>query len=92
MLTSTKAYLVAQDTLSPAGKKPVIFVRRRLNDVDFYGGAIKSEGGEYERLIFISPMPMNVGGTRYAGVGISGYESIVAAVTNSYSIAEFSRS
>ena len=92
MLTGTKAYLVAQDTQSSVGKKPVIFVRRRLNDVEFYGAAIKEEGDKPERLVFVAPTPMNVGGTRYLGVGLTGYESIVAAVTNSYGIAEFSRS
>lgn len=92
MLSSTKAYLVAKDTEVGA---PFLFVRKRLNDIDLLGGAIKQNGERPERLVFVSPNPIavNLGGTttRYLAIGLTGYEEIVAACINTYSISEFDR-
>lgn len=94
LITSTRAYLVALDTQSSIGKKPFLLVRRRLDDIKLLGGLISeaADAGKPERLIFVSPNPMNVGGTRYAAVGISGYEQIVCACVNIYALAQFTRS
>lgn len=92
MLPTTKAYLVARST--NVGK-PFLFVRKKLNDIDLLGGAIKENGEKPERLVFVSPNPVavNVGGTtkRYLAVGVTGYEEIVAACINPYAISEFNR-
>ena len=92
MLSSTIAYLVAKDTEVGA---PFLFVRKRLNDIDLLGGAIKQNGERPERLVFVSPNPIavNVGGTttRYLAVGLTGYEEIVGACINPYAVSEFER-
>jgi len=92
MLSTNKCYLVARNT--NVGK-PFLFVRKKLNDINLLGGAIKSGGEKPERLVFTSPNPIavNVGGTtkRYLAVGMTGYEEIVAACINPYAVAEFNR-
>lgn len=92
LIGSTKAYLVATSTESSVGRRCVLFVRKRLNDISLLGGVLSESGEKPERLVFTSPNPMNVGGTRYLGVGLTGYEEIVAAVVNSYGLALFDRS
>lgn len=93
LLDSSVGYLVANDT---AVGKPFLFVRKRLSDIDLLGGAIKSNGDRPERLVFVSPNPIavNVSGTtrRYLGVGLTGYENIVAACINPYCVSKFTRS
>ena len=91
VLGSTKAYLIARD--SEMGK-PVLWVRKRLNEIELLGGVIKEEDGERpERLIFASPNPVSVGtnNTRYLAVGVTGYEEFAGAVVNPYALAEFTR-
>lgn len=92
-LSSTVAYLVANSTTVG---KPFLFVRKKLNDIDLLGGAIKQGGDKPERLVFVSPNPIavNVGGTttRYLAVGMTGYEEIVAACINPYAVSKFTRS
>jgi hypothetical protein len=89
-LTSNIAYLIANSTVVG---KPFLFVRKRLNDIDLLGGAIKSTGERPERLVFVSPNPIVASGgtTRYLAVGVTGYEQIVAACINPYAIAKFTR-
>ena len=90
VLSTSRAFLVATDT--EVGK-PILFVRKRLNDIDLLGGVIKKSGEKPERLVFVSPNPITVTGTaRYLAVGMTGYEQIVAAVTNAYGIVRFDRS
>jgi len=91
LIGSTRAYLVATSTNSSVGGRCLLFVRKRLNDIKLLGGVISESGEKPERLVFTSPNPMNVGGTRYLGVGLTGYEELVAAVTNSYGLANFTR-
>jgi len=91
LITSTKAYLVATNSNAAVGKNPLLFVRKRLNDIELLGGVISEKGDKPERLVLVSPNPMNVGGTRYLAVGLTGYEEIVAAVTNPKAIVEFTR-
>ena len=83
------AYLVAKDTTMG---KPNLFVRKKINDIDLLGGAIKEDGGESQRVVFVSPNPITVtGSARYLAVGITGFEEIVVANTNPYGIYRFSR-
>jgi len=93
VLPATTAYLVAKDT--EAGL-PFLFVRKRLNDIDLLGAAIKQNGERPERLIFASPNPVavDVSGTskRYLAVGLTGYEEVVCACINPYAVSEFVRS
>lgn len=89
-LDSTRAFLVGRDT--EAGR-PVLFVRKRLNDIDLLGGAIKRQGEKPERLVFVSPNPVTVvsNSTRFLAIGVTGYENIVCAVTNPKAIVKFDR-
>lgn len=89
VLASTKAYLFATDT--EAGK-PVLFVRKKLSDIELLGGVISDKGEQPERLVFTSPNPVNVGATRYLALGVTGFEEVAVAVTNPYAIARFLRS
>ncbi len=83
------AYLVATD--SEVGK-PNLFVRKKINDIDLLGGAIKQDGGAPQRVIFVSPNPITVtGSARYLAVGITGFEEIVVANTNPYAVYKFQR-
>jgi len=90
VLSSTVAYLVGKNTTIG---KPFLFVRKRLNDIDFLGGALKQNGEKPERLIFVSPNPIvaSGGSTRYLALGITGFEEIVCACVNPYAIAKFNR-
>lgn len=90
ILTSTKAYLWGTNT--QVGK-PLIFVRKRLSDIDLLGGAIYNNGEKPERLVFVSPNPIHAttGTNRYLAVGVTGYEQIGAAVVNSYALSSFNR-
>lgn len=91
ILSATKAYLVG---LVGVSGKPVLFVRKKLNDIDFLGGALFENGEKPERLVFVSPNPVqaNAGNNRYLAVAVTGYEQIGAAVTNPYALARFIRS
>lgn len=91
MLSATRAYLIATDTTVG---KPFLFVRKRLNDIDLLGGAIKQSGEKPERLVFVSPNPLAItsgSARRYLAVGLTGYEEIVAACLNPYAVSEFNR-
>jgi WD40 repeat protein len=90
IISSNTAFLVG--TNSVVGK-PVLFVRKRLSDIDLLGGAIKSNGEKPERLVFVSPNPVHAtsGTSRYLAVGITGYEQIAIALTNPYATARFIR-
>ncbi len=90
ILSATKAYLFG---LNGVSGKPLLFVRKQLNDIDLLGGALYENGTKPERLIFVSPNPVtaNAGANRYLAVGIIGYEQFVLAVTNPYAIARFNR-
>ena len=88
-LASTNAFLVAKDN---ENGKPLLFVRKELNDIDFLGGTITSVGDRPQRLVFVSPNPVTVtGSARYLAIGITGYEQIAAAVTNVKGIWKFER-
>jgi hypothetical protein len=90
-LAANTGYLIANSTESG---KPFLFVRKRLNDIDLLGAAIKQNGDRPERLVFASPNPIVASGgtTRYLAVGLTGYEEIVAACTNPYAVSKFQRS
>jgi len=90
-LAANTAYLIA---LSTEVGKPFLFVRKRLNDIDLLGAAIKQNGERPERLVFASPNPITASGgtTRYLAVGLTGYEQIVAACINPYAVSRFIRS
>lgn len=91
LVAATKAYLVG--TNAEAGK-PVLFVRKQLNDIDLMGGAIMENGEKPQRLVFVSQNPIHAtsGTARYLAVGLTGFEEIAVAATNPYALAEFSRS
>lgn len=90
ILSENKAYLYG---LVGVSGKPLLFVRKKLNDIDLMGGAIYENGTKPERLVFVSPNPVHAttGTSRYLAVGLTGYEEIAAAVTNPYAIARFVR-
>ena len=89
VLPADTAYLVATD--STMGK-PNLFVRKRINDIDLLGGAIKQDGAAPQRIIFVSPNPITVTSTaRYLAVGITGFEELVVANTNPYAVCKFQR-
>lgn len=91
VMAATKAYLVARSTEMG---RPVLFVRKKLDEIEMLGGVIKEQDGDRpERLIFSSANPVThvSGSTRYLAVAITGYEEVAMAVINPYGIAEFSR-
>jgi hypothetical protein len=90
-LAANKGYLVALDTEMG---KPFVFVRKKLNDIDLLGAAMKQNGEKPQRLVFISPNPITASGgtSRYLAVGITGFEEIVAACVNGYAVSQFTRS
>jgi len=89
VLASTVAYLVGTETEQPG--KPLWFVRKRMHEIEKLGGIISESGTQAERLVFVSPNPVQVSSTRYLAIGLTGYEEIVAAATNTYAIAKFTR-
>ena len=89
ILSPYVAYLVGTTTEQPG--KPLLFVRKRMNEIEKLGGIISETGDQAERLIFISPNPVQVSSTRYLAVGMTGYEEIVVAVTNPKAVAQFTR-
>ena len=88
ILASTVAYLAG--TLTEVGK-PLLFVRKRMNEIERLAGVITESGDRPERLIFVSPNPVTVSTTRYLAVGMTGYEQIAATTHNSYAISKFTR-
>lgn len=88
VITSTTAYIVGRNNVMG---RPVLFVRKKLNDIEKIGGLIQESGEKPERLIFVSPNPIQVSSTRYLAVGMTGWEEIVAAVTNPYALGRFQR-
>ena len=88
ILDSAICYLAG--TLTEVGK-PLLFVRKQMNEIEKLGGVISESGDRPERLVFVSPNPVTVSTTRYLAVGITGYENIVAATHNSYAISKFTR-
>ena len=89
-LASTRCFLVGVITEEPG--KPVLFVRKRMDDIERLGGVIQSAGDKPERLVFVSPNPVQVTNTRYLAVGVTGFGEYAAAVTNPYAISRFDRS
>jgi len=89
-LASTRAFLFGTQTEEPG--KPVLFVRKQLNEIEQLGGVISDSGEKPERLVFVSPNPVQVTTTRYLAVGMTGYEQFALAVTNPYAISRFDRS
>ena len=71
--------------------KPFLFVRKRMNEIEKLGGIISETGDKAERLVFVSPNPVQVSSTRYLAVALTGYEQIVASTINSYAISKFTR-
>jgi len=90
ILASTSAYQVGTVTEQPG--KPILFARKRMNEIDQLSGIISTDGDQPERLVFVSPNPVQVSTTRYLAVGLTGYEEYAAAVTNPYAISKFTRS
>lgn len=80
--------------LNGTSGKPMLFVRKKLNDIDLMGGAILKNGEKPERLVFVSPNPIHAttGTNRYLAIGLTGYEEIALACTNPYSLSKFTRS
>lgn len=90
-LTSNIAYLVGSSTTIG---KPFLFVRKKLNDIDLLGAALKQDGTKPQRLVFASPNPIvtaGASGTRYLAIGLTGYENIVGACVNKFAISKFTR-
>lgn len=79
-LVSTRAFLVGIDTEEPS--KPILFVRKKLDEIERLNGVVFDNGEKPERLVFVSPNPVQVTNSRYLAVGVTGFEEIAAAVTN----------
>ena len=90
VLASTRAYLAGTVTEKPG--KPLLFVRKRMNEIERLGGVISESGDQAERLVFVNPNPVIVSSTRHLAVAIVGYEQYVAATQNLYAISRFIRS
>jgi len=89
IIAATTCYLVA---LSTEIGKPVIFVRKQLDDVKTLGGVLQEGGDKPQRLVFVSPNPITITGTaRYLAVGMTGYEQVAIAVVNQYACSKFTR-
>jgi len=88
VLDSSTAYLAG--VLTEVGK-PLLFVRKRLDEIDRLGGIIADTGDQPERLVFVSPNPVMVGTTRFLAVGLTGFEEYVMATHNSYACSKFIR-
>ncbi len=88
VLNSNTCYLAGVQTEMG---KPLLFVRKRMNEIEKLGGVISETGDKAERLVFVSPNPVQVSTTRYLAVALTGYEQIVAATINSYAISKFVR-
>lgn len=71
--------------------KPLLFVRKRLDEIGRLGGVISEAGDTAQRLVFVSPNPVTVSTTRYLAVALTGYEQIAVATHNSYAISKFTR-
>lgn len=89
VLASTHAYLVGTLTEKPG--KPLLFVRKRMNEIERLGGVITESGDRAERLVFVNPNPVIVSGTRHLAVAMVGYEQYAAATQNTYAISRFIR-
>lgn len=89
VLNSAIAYLAGTITEQPG--KPLLFVRKRLDEIERLGGVISEPGEGIERLIFASPNPVMIGTTRYLAVGLTGFEEYAAASSNTYAISKFTR-
>lgn len=90
VLASTRCYLAGTKTEKPG--KPLLFVRKRISEIDTLGGMISKAGDGIERWVIVSPNPVIVSSTRHLAVGIVGYENYVAATQNLYCMARFIRS
>jgi hypothetical protein len=89
ILDPTYAYLYGTST---AIGKPLIFVRKQLNDIEFLGGTVFTDGAEKpQRLVIVSPNPVHAttGTNRYLAVGVTGVEEFAAAVVNPYALARY---
>lgn len=72
--------------------KPMLFVRKKISNIDLMGGDIKENGEAVERFVYVSPNPVQVGASnRYLAVGVTGLEEIGLAVVNPYALARFVR-
>lgn len=91
ILNANTAYLVGT---SSATGKPIIWVRKRIDDIELLGGALKQNGEKPQRLIFVSPNPIHAttGTNRYLAVGITGFEEYAAAVVNPYALSKYTNS
>ncbi len=97
VLDENVAYLVA--TNSAVGK-PLIFARRRLNDVLYLGGHIlptvdgTTDPQMPERIVLAQSAPMSNSGltANELKVGLIGFENIATATKNIYPICKFTRS
>lgn len=89
VLASTNAFLVAKD--SEMGK-PILFVRKKLDDIEWLGGSIMKAGDKPQRIVVVSPNPVTLTGTaRFLAVGCTGFEEIAGVVKNLYGLYEFNR-
>jgi len=88
ILASTVCYLAGVTT--EVGK-PLLFVRKQMNEIERLGGVITESGDTAERLVFVSPNPVTVSTTRYLAVGMTGYEQVALATHNTYAISKFTR-
>lgn len=89
VLSAYVGYLCGTVTEKPG--KPILFVRKRMNEIEKLNGIISETGDMAERLVFASPNPVQVSGTRYLAVALTGYEEFTLATQNSYAFSKFSR-
>jgi len=89
VLDTNIAYLAGTITEKPG--KPLLFVRKRLNTIEQLAGVISENADMPERLVFVSPNPVQVASTRYLAVGFTGFEEFALATQNSKAVSKFTR-
>lgn len=89
VLGANTAYLVGRQNEDLG--RPVLWVRKALDTIDRLGGIISEPGEMPERLVFVSPNPIQVGSSRFLAVGITGFEEYAGVVTNPKALVKFTR-
>jgi hypothetical protein len=89
VLASTRCYLTGTVTEKPG--KPLLFVRKKLSEIEMLGNTITEKGDGVERLVFVGANPTTISSTRYLAVSVVGYEQYAAATQNPYAISRFIR-
>lgn len=91
VIAANTAYLVATDTFVGA---PILFVRKRVGDVEDFGALSATPGDKAHRYVFVDATPSVTltGGTQVLGVNTIAFGEIGAACICPQAVARFTRS